>query len=328
METKKLCCGIDVSHRSLDVCYQNNLGDLFHLRVGNNIKGFEKILEHTGVNYHFVMEATGVYYIRLAFYLHEQGCKLSVVNALSIKRYIQMHLERNKSDKKDAGWICRYAIEQCPVYWEMPDSAYFESKQLYNTIREYAEQIKRFNNQLHSLRLLPLPSKDTIKSLEKMKLQLDKEMKNLEQKLEVSLQQWQPAQLKSVSSIKGIGKRATAMLIVYTQGFKYTHNHRQLISFAGLSPTEYSSGSSIQGKPRIYKRGGKNLRDVLYMCSMSAIKTNTACKALYDRLRGNGKTGKQALIAVCNKLLKQVFAVVKNNSLYQPNYCSARPQKD
>jgi transposase len=301
------------------------LGELFHLKVGNNNKGFEKILEHTGRDYHIVMEATGVYYIRLAFYLHEQGCKQSVVNALSIKRYIQMQLERNKSDKKDAGWICRYAMEQCPAYWEMPDSAYFESKQLYNTIREYAEQIKRFNNQLHSLRLLPVPSKDTIKSLEKVKHHLEKEIEKLEQKLEVLLQSWKPAQLKSVSSIKGIGKRATAMLIVFTQGFKNTHSHRQLISFAGLSPSEYSSGTSIQGKPRIYKRGGKNLRDVLYMCAMNAIKTNVACKALYERLRTKGKTGKQALIAVCNKLLKQVFAVVKNNTLYQPNYCSAKP---
>jgi transposase len=325
MESKKLCCGIDVSHTKLDVCYQNNLGELFHMQVGNNNKGFEKILEHTGTDYHFVMEATGVYYIRLAFYLHEQGCQLSVVNALSIKRYIQMHLERNKSDKKDAAWICRYAVEQTPVYWEMPDSEYFESKQLYNTIREYTEQIKRFNNQLHSLKLLPVPSKDTIKSLEKVKKQLEKEIKVLEVKLQTLLEEWQPAQLKSVGSIKGIGKRATAMLIVFTQGFKYTHSHRQLISFAGLSPTEYSSGSSIYGKPRIYKRGGKNLRDVLYMCSMSAIKTNTACKALYERLKANGKTGKQALIAVCNKLLKQVFAVVKNNSLYQPNYCSPKP---
>ena len=73
METKKLCCGIDVSHTTLDVCYQNNLGELFHLQVGNNNKGFAKILEHTGADYHFVMEATGVYYIRLAFYLHQPG---------------------------------------------------------------------------------------------------------------------------------------------------------------------------------------------------------------------------------------------------------------
>jgi transposase len=325
MEVKKLCCGIDVSHTKLDVCYQNNLGEMFYLQVGNNNQGFAKILEHTGTGYHFVMEATGVYYIRLAFYLHSRGCVLSVVNAMAIKRYIQMHLERNKTDKKDAGWICRYAVEQRPPYWQMPDSAYFESKQLYNTIREYTEQIKRFNNQLHSLRLLPVPSKDTIKSLEKVIASMEKEIKQLEQKLQVLLEQWQPDQLKNVSSVKGIGKRAAAMLIVFTQGFKHTQNHRQLISFAGLAPTQYSSGSSIQGKPRIYKRGGKNLRDVLYMCSMNAMKTNTACKALYDRLRANGKTGKQALVAVMNKLLKQVFAVVKNNTLYQPNYCSAKP---
>jgi hypothetical protein len=59
MEAKKLCCGIDVSHPTLDVCYQNNLGELFHVKVGNNNKGFEKILEHTGADYHFVIEATG-----------------------------------------------------------------------------------------------------------------------------------------------------------------------------------------------------------------------------------------------------------------------------
>ena len=65
------------------------------------------------------------------------------------------------------------------------------------------------------------------------------------------------------------------------------------------------------------------------MCSMNAMKTNTACKALYDRLRANGKTGKQALVAVMNKLLKQVFVPIaigiKNNTLYQPTYCSAKP---
>ncbi len=137
-----------------------------------------------------------------------------------------------------------------------------------------------------------------------MKKHLAKEIDSLELKLEILLQQKQPAQLKSVGSIKGIGKRATAMLIVYTQDFKNTHSHRQIISFAGLSPREYNRGSSIQGKPRIYKKGGKCLLDVLYMCSMNAIKSNTASKALYERLRSNGKTGKQAVIVVCNKLLK------------------------
>lgn len=325
MDQQKLCCGIDVSQQTLDVAYQNNLGDLFHIRVGNNNKGFQTILEHTGPDYHFVMEATGVYYVRFAFFLHAHDCALSVVNALTIKRYIQMHLERNKSDKKDAQWICKYAIEQKPELWEMPDSAYFESKQLYNTIREYSEQIKRFNNQLHSLRLLPVQNKAAIKSLEKMNATLEKEIKLLEVKLEDLLKDWQPEQVKSISSIKAIGKRATAMLIIFTQGFRYTHSHRQLISFAGLSTRQHDSGTSIKSRPVICKKGGKPIRDVLYMCAMNAIKTNTACKALYERLKAKGKPGKLCLIAVCNKLLKQVFAVVKNNSLYQPNYCSAKP---
>jgi transposase len=168
-----------------------------------------------------------------------------------------------------------------------------ESKQLYNTIREYSEQIKRFTNQLHSLQLLPVPSKDTIKSLEKMKQALHKEMTVLEGKLHDLLQKWQPEKLKSVISIKGIGKRAAAMLIVFTQAFKYTNNHRQLISFAGLSPTQYTSGTSIQGKSRIYKKGGKNLQDVLYMCSMNAIKTNSLQNPLRATTsqRQNRKTG-------------------------------------
>jgi len=93
--------------------------------------------------------------------------------------------------------------------------------------------------------LLPVPSKDTIKSLEKVKKQLEKEIEILDAKLETMLKQWHPFQLNSVNSIKGIGKRATSMLIVYTQEFKNTHSHRQMRCFAGLSPTEYFSGSSI-----------------------------------------------------------------------------------
>jgi hypothetical protein len=59
------------------------------------------------------------------------------------------------------------------------------------------------------------------------------------------------------------------------------------------------------------------------MCAMNAKQTNEDCKQLSDRLKANGKTEKQGLIAVINKLLKQVFAVVKNNSLYQANYSSS-----
>jgi transposase len=87
-------------------------------------------------------------------------------------------------------------------------------------------------------------------------------------------------------------------------GFTRLDNYRQLLAKAGLSPREHTSGTSIHDKVRITKMGEAILRDKLFVCSFSAKKLNTACKALYERLVARGKNGKVALIAVCNKLLK------------------------
>ena len=56
------------------------------------------------------------------------------------------------------------------------------------------------------------------------------------------------------------------------------------------------------------------------MCALNAKETNPACKALFDRLVARGKNKKLAVIAVCNKLLKQVFGVVKSGEMFDRNY--------
>ena len=58
------------------------------------------------------------------------------------------------------------------------------------------------------------------------------------------------------------------------------------------------------------------------MCSFSAKKSNAACRALYQRLVARGKNGKLALIAVCNKLLKQAFAIVTSGIPYQADFAN------
>jgi len=58
------------------------------------------------------------------------------------------------------------------------------------------------------------------------------------------------------------------------------------------------------------------------MCSFTACKNNKACKALYDRIVAKGKSKKLALIAVCNKLLKQAFAIAKSGLIYDETYRS------
>jgi transposase len=108
--------------------------------------------------------------------------------------------------------------------------------------------------------------------------------------------------------------------LLFAKGFTQVDNYRQLIAKAGLCPREYSSGTSVRGKTRITRMGGGLIRRKLFMCSFSAKKVNAACKALYDRLVAKGKNGKLALIAVCNKLLKQACAIVKSGIPYQADF--------
>lgn len=320
MEKKKLYCGVDVSGNTIDVCIQKEDNTFDSLTYSNDKIGFKALLQVANKSHHFVMESTGIYHMALCFYLHEKKCHYSVVNALKIKRYIQMNLERNKSDKKDAKYICMYGIDQQPEQYQMPDSLYFECRTLNNGILTHTQEITSLTNKIHSLKKLNIDSKSVQKGYEEGIRLFQKLKEKLEQELVDKLNEWQPNLVKLVSSVTGIGKRATSLLIVSTQGFKTTETYQQLISYAGLSPKEYSSGSSIRGKVRICKMGGRQLRNTLYMCALNAMKTNPACKALYDRLVAKGKNKKLAIIAVCNKLLKQVFGVVKSGILFDKNY--------
>jgi len=323
MKSKTFICGIDVSMASLDVCFNDRGGKVHWLKVANNAKGHSLLINKLGINRTYVMESSGPYYLRLAFLLKERGADVRVENAIVVKRFIQMHMERNKSDKKDAGWLYRYALEREAAEWDLPSKEQLYCSQMLGAIDLFKRQLTMLTNQLHSIDQLPLPCKEVKKGLEQAKTKLQNEVIKLEDQLQALLNSWQGQQQKDLSTIPGLGKRAVAILIVYTEGFKKISNHRQLIALAGLAPREYTSGSSVRGRKGICKMGNGYLRNVLYMCSMSAIKYNKACKDLYERLRAAGKNGKVALIAVCNKLLKQAFAIATKGTTYQADYKSS-----
>lgn len=320
MSLSAFYCGIDMSATTFDICVQTQEGELIHHQLSNTATGFKALIKICGPQYHYVMESTGTFHLPLCFFLHENNCSYSVINALQIKRFIQMNLERSKTDKIDARNICMYGIERKPLQYQMPCQQYFECRSLNNAIESLTHEITAVSNKLYALKQVKIDNQAVIKSYQNIIKSLRTELKKLELELTKKLNAWQPVLVKQVSSVKGIGKRATAILIVFTQAFKHTETYQQLISYAGLSPKEFSSGKSIRGKVRISKIGGKQLRNTLYMCALNAKATNAGCKQLYDRLVANGKNKKLALIAVCNKLLKQVFGVVKSGVLYQDNY--------
>jgi transposase len=311
--------GLDVSKASLAVCYQQG-SHVRHLEVRNDKAGFAQLLHACGTHSLFVMEATGTYYLALAYYLHEQGSQVAVLNPLVIKRFIQMHLSKTKSDRKDAQWLLRYGQQQAVTRWHPDETVLVECRQLEQVAEQLLKQKTMVANSLEALQQQPV-----INALAQQRLQqtwqlLDDQLQAVEGKLLTLLEQRFGLEMTLLCSIPGIGRKTAGMLLLFAGGFMRLDNYRQLIAKAGLSPREHSSGSSIRGKVRITKMGGSLIRSKLFVCSFSAKKWNTACKALYDRLVAKGKNGKVALIAVCNKLLKQAFAIVKSGVPYQADF--------
>jgi len=320
MKSQQLFAGIDVSKDTLDVYYSDCHGCEHSLRVSNDAVGHKLLIQKVGRSHCYLMESSGPYYLRFAFFLKKQSISVCVENPLRIRRFIQMNLERNKNDLKDARWIYRYATATPGKQWHPPHKVHFDCQALINAIDLYKHQLVMVKNQLHSLQHLPVPCRQAQASLLTVQRTLESQVEQLEEKLEKQLTEWQPVQCKHLSTIPGLGKRAIALLIVYTDGFSKVTSHRQLTALAGLSPREHTSGSSIRMRKGICKMGSGKLRSVLYMCSLSALRYNKACKALFDRLKAKGKNGKVALIAVCNKLLKQAFAIATKKTMYQENY--------
>lgn len=178
--SKTLCVGIDVSKDTVDIHYNNSLGE-HYMKLPNSC--FKELLKTTGKKHHFVMEATEPYYMNLAFYLKRAGCKVSVENSLSVKRFIQMNNERNKNDKKDARWIFRYAQLQNPKEWVMPSRQYMESVQIQNAIGLLTKQRTMTSNLLHSLDYMPVKEKVSLKLLQKHLSTIESEIEKLEQEL-------------------------------------------------------------------------------------------------------------------------------------------------
>jgi len=310
-----------VSKAHLDLVFLK-AGKAQHHKVTNDKAGHKKILSLIPNSSCVVMESSGPYFLSLAAFLKAHEVSVSVVNPLSVKRFIQMKGERNKSDKKDAYWIMSYGQEQPLKEWELPNELQLKCARLYSLRALYVKQLTMLTNHSQSVTITGMVDKDVKQSIAPMIKHFKLACEKLDAKLDKLLKEWQPEQYRNLQTIPGVGKQVAMVLIIKTNGFSNLENYRQLISMAGLTPREYSSGSSVRAKVRICKNGGSEIRRIVYLSSMTAIRYNRQCKTLFDRLKCRGKNGKVALIAVCNKILKQAFAIAKSGVPYHADYTS------
>ena len=318
MNKDKKIFGVDISKDFFDVVDQSGKHDQFD----NDAQGFSNFKKTLPASALVVMEATCYYHFLLAQYLSANGIDCAVVNPLSVKRFIQMKLAKVKTDKADAKAICEYAMANEVSIYNPLDSVQSECLQLFRLIHNFKKQLTAVKNKLHGEEVLGRPSKTVYHSLNRTKKHLEKELNQLEKKVLELVKKEHQHQITLLKSIPGLGIKTILFLIVVTDGFTKFENASQLCSYAGITPTERSSGSSVRGKSRISKVGNKRLRNLLFMCSFTACKHNKACKEQYERIVNKGKSKKLALLAVSNKLLRQAFAIASSGISYDAKHRS------
>ena len=314
--------GIDISKDSFVVAYPRKSGYTTKTFM-NDTKGVRSFITSLPEDCHCVMEATGNYSMLLLYLLQQAGIPTSMENPQKIKHFSRAMMTVTKTDEIDAKLIAMYGEKMNPAPYKIPSESIILLKQKRTVLRQLKKQLTAMSNLQHSLSVLPkqdptakVATEQTIKFLRKQISKLEEEITNLSNK-EFK------RQMELLTSIKGIGESIASALITATGGFANFSSAKQISRFLGLCPTYQQSGTSVNVKGHINRNGDSHLRSQLYIVAMASIRCNTACRETYERLCDRGKPGKVALIAVANKLIRQMFAVVTYNRPYIYGYVSS-----
>lgn len=317
--------GIDISKATFVAAFPSGSGYRTETFT-NDTKGIRKFIGKLSADtHHCVMEATGNYCFLLLYLLDHAGIKASLVNPKKIKNYSRVMMSVTKNDDMDARLIADFGEKIKPAPYKLPSESLMLQKQKKTVIRQLQKQLIATKNLQSSLEPLPVKDKRCLASLKQTVAFLDKQIKYLEAELVQTAESVFDKQLKALTSIKGIGVTLATALIIATGGFTYFDNAKQLSRYIGICPTIEQSGSSINIRGHINRNGDENLRSMLYVAAWSASQHNKACKECYQRLRQRGKSGKLAMVAVANKLVRQAFAVATSNTSYIAGFVSTKP---
>lgn len=120
-----------------------------------------------------------------------------------------------------------------------------------------------------------------------------------------------------LTSMPGVGFRTAATIVSQVSG-KHFATAAHLAAYAGLAPVTRRSGTSIRGEHQS-RRGNKRLKRTLYLSAFSALK-DPLSRAYYDRKRAERKSHQQALIALARRRCDVLFAMLRDNAVYDPEH--------
>jgi transposase len=329
----KQVAGIDVAQKELVVTLGRMLDDfsieLFSYKVfKNNDSGVKLLVDWVNkltdyeVPVRYVMEATGVYHQKLAYYLVDNGCEISIVLPNKISNYIRTLELKTITDKSCSQAIAQFGLERKLDKWAKPKSIYKELQQLTRERDQIVQERSVIKNQIHAEKTESEPNQ---KSLERMQARirfLNSQEKEIKADITdiVSKDSDLKQVINNITTIPGVGELTAVIVLAETNGFELIRNKSQLSSYAGLDVKEKQSGTSVKGKPRISKKGNRNLRKSMHLPSLTAVKWDENFKNIYARLISKNGIKMKALVAVQRKILELIYILFKNETVYDKEY--------
>ncbi|WP_125723795.1 IS110 family RNA-guided transposase [Flavobacterium ustbae] len=337
MKVLKQVLGIDVAQKELVVTLGKLNDDLTidlyaNCVFKNTDNGFLKLSKWveqrtdkvTKVRY--VMEATGVYHQKFAYYLDEKKEDLSIVLPNKISNYMRTLEIKTITDKTCSEAIARFGLERKLDNWEKPKEVYRTLKQLTRERHQITDERTIVKNQLHAEETEAMPSFSSIERCNKRIHFLNTLEKEIKDEIQAIIKQNRELSrdISNICTIPGVSILTAATVIGETNGFELIRSKKQLTSFAGLDVREKLSGTSVKGKPSISKRGNRYLRSCLHLPALSTIKWDDNFRDQYARIVAKHGIKMKGCVAVQRKLLELIYILYKNKTVYDKDFESKK----
>lgn len=311
--------GIDISKATFDVALLKDGKRAKRAKFDNTLSGFEQLSQwlHTQdvAPIHACLEATNIYGHALATYLHQQGHSVSIVNPARVKGYAQSQLSRTKNDAADASLIARFCRDIKPSLWHPAPAAVAKLQSLTRRLEALEHMMTQEKNRLE---LCDDPE---------LRAEIEAHIKFLEDQAKAVKQRSQQhiqahdalaEACRLLTSITGIAHQTAAIVLGEIGSVENFGSARQLAAFAGLTPREFQSGTSINGKTRLCKIGNAHLRKALYFPALSLMRHCPEIQAFRQRLLDKGKQKMAVVGAVMHKLIRVIYGVLTSGQEFDP----------
>jgi len=296
--------GIDIGKARLDVAIGNS-GEEW--AADNDTTGIHKTVARLAQlrSSLIVIESTGGLEVPLMLELSKAGLPFALVHPGRVRDFARSLGLLAKTDKLDARLLAHFAEAIRPPVTCLPSEAEQRLNALVVRRKQLLDILVAEKNHLLST---PLSQRC---SVEEHLAWLEDKLAQLNQEIDDQIKHNPEFRQKAdvLRSAKGVGPVLSAKLLSGLPELGKL-NRKEIAALVGVAPFNDDSGRR-KGKRRI-KGGRADVRAVLYMATVAAVRFNPVIKHFYDHLLSQGKLRKVALVACMRKLLTILNAMVRD----------------